>query len=127
MRKLLESTAEAAIQYLEKIDERKVAPVAEAVDNLDLFRESLPEITAAPETVLKILNELGSPATMAMAGPRFFGFVIGGALPVSLAANWLAAAYAFARRPVMWRSSGSAHPRFHPGAKRLTKASKRAC
>ena len=39
MRKLLESAAEAAIQYLEKIDARKVAPAAEAVDNLDLFRE----------------------------------------------------------------------------------------
>ncbi|MBU6422118.1 MAG: aminotransferase class V-fold PLP-dependent enzyme, partial [Gammaproteobacteria bacterium] len=31
--------------------------------------------------------------TMAMAGPRFFGFVIGGALPAALAANWLAAAW----------------------------------
>jgi len=93
LRKLLESTAETAIQYLENIDARKVAPAAEAVDNLDLFRESLPETTAAPETVLKILNDHGSPATMAMTGPRFFGFVIGGALPVSLAANWLAAAW----------------------------------
>ena len=93
MRKLLESAAEAAIQYLEKVEARKVAPAAEAVDNLDLFREALPETTAAPEKVLKILNDHGSPATMAMAGPRFFGFVIGGALPVSLAANWLAAAW----------------------------------
>ncbi|MFZ1955389.1 MAG: pyridoxal-dependent decarboxylase, partial [Desulfobacterales bacterium] len=93
MRKLLESAAEAAIQYLEKVEARKVAPAAEAVANLDLFREALPETTAEPETVLKILNDHGSPATMAMAGPRFFGFVIGGALPVSLAANWLAAAW----------------------------------
>ena len=93
MRKLLESAAEAAIQYLEKVEARKVAPAAEAVDNLDLFREALPETTAAPEKVLKILHDHGSPATMAMAGPRFFGFVIGGALPVSLAANWLAAAW----------------------------------
>jgi len=45
MRKLLESTAEAAIQYLEKVDERKVLPAAEAVDNLELFREALPEKT----------------------------------------------------------------------------------
>jgi glutamate/tyrosine decarboxylase-like PLP-dependent enzyme len=30
---------------------------------------------------------------MAMAGPRFFGFVIGGALPTTLAANWLAGAW----------------------------------
>jgi hypothetical protein len=44
----------ALFRYLENIDARKVAPAAEAVDNLDLFREGLPETTAAPETVLKI-------------------------------------------------------------------------
>ena len=40
-----------------------------------------------------MMDEIGSPATMAMAGPRFFGFVIGGSLPVTLAANWLASAW----------------------------------
>jgi len=39
------------------------------------------------------LDEIGSPATMASAGGRFFGFVIGGSLPVTVAANWLAAAW----------------------------------
>ena len=43
--------------------------------------------------MLALLDELGSPATMGMAGPRFFGFVIGGSLPVTLAANWLATAW----------------------------------
>ncbi len=42
---------------------------------------------------MRLLDELGSPATTAMAGPRFFGFVIGGTLPVTLAANWLAGAW----------------------------------
>jgi glutamate/tyrosine decarboxylase-like PLP-dependent enzyme len=42
---------------------------------------------------LRILDEVCTPATMAMAGPRFFGFVIGGSLPVTLAANWLASAW----------------------------------
>jgi glutamate/tyrosine decarboxylase-like PLP-dependent enzyme len=45
------------------------------------------------QQTLAMLDELVSPATMAMAGPRFFGFVIGGSLPAALAANWLAAAW----------------------------------
>lgn len=39
------------------------------------------------------LDEVVGPATMGMAGRRFFGFVIGGALPAALAANWLATAW----------------------------------
>lgn len=40
-----------------------------------------------------MLDELGSPATMGIAGRRFFGFVIGGSLPAALGANWLASAW----------------------------------
>jgi aromatic-L-amino-acid decarboxylase len=43
--------------------------------------------------VLALLDRLGSPATIATAGPRFFGFVIGGSLPAAVAANWLATAW----------------------------------
>ena len=43
--------------------------------------------------MLALLDEVGSPATMGIAGPRFFGFVIGGSLPAALAANWLATAW----------------------------------
>jgi glutamate/tyrosine decarboxylase-like PLP-dependent enzyme len=46
-----------------------------------------------PEAVLAQLDELGSPATIAMAGPRFYGFVIGGSLPATVAASWLATAW----------------------------------
>jgi glutamate/tyrosine decarboxylase-like PLP-dependent enzyme len=45
------------------------------------------------QVVLQQLDETVSPATMGMAGPRFFGFVIGGSLPAALAANWLAGAW----------------------------------
>lgn len=53
----------------------------------------MPTAGTDPDVVLSQLDELGSPATTAMAGARFFGFVIGGALPAALAANWLATAW----------------------------------
>ena len=46
-----------------------------------------------PQAVLELLDRLGSPATVATNGGRFFGFVNGGALPASMAATWLAAAW----------------------------------
>ena len=87
MRELLELTAERAIAYLEGLPERPVAPSAAAVAGLSVLDEPLPERPSPPEDVIRQLDEVCSPATMAMAGPRFFGFVIGGALPVTLAAN----------------------------------------
>ena len=93
MRDLLEMTANRAIDYLEGLQDRPVAPSAAAVAGLAALDEPLPETATPPEDVIRQLDEVCSPATMAMAGPRFFGFVIGGALPVTLAANWLAGAW----------------------------------
>jgi glutamate/tyrosine decarboxylase-like PLP-dependent enzyme len=90
---LLHEAAERAIAYLDGLAERRVSPAPEAVRRLAEFHEALPEQPTNPLTVLRRLDELGSPATMASAGPRFFGFVIGGALPVTVAANWLATAW----------------------------------
>ena len=93
MRELLEQTAGRAISYLENLGDRSVAPPAAAVANLAALDQPLNEEPIAAEQVIKSLDDLCSPATMGMAGPRFFGFVIGGALPVTLAANWLAGAW----------------------------------
>jgi glutamate/tyrosine decarboxylase-like PLP-dependent enzyme len=70
-----------------------VAPAAEDVRALAALDGPLPEDPGDPREVLRLLDEIGSPATMAIAGGRFFGFVIGGALPVTVAASWLATAW----------------------------------
>jgi glutamate/tyrosine decarboxylase-like PLP-dependent enzyme len=93
MRELLENTAQRAISYLEAIADRGVAPAAEAVAKLAVLDQPLTEEPTPPQQVIDLLDEVCSPATMAMAGPRFFGFVIGGSLPVTVAANWLAGAW----------------------------------
>ncbi|HUS09140.1 MAG TPA: aminotransferase class V-fold PLP-dependent enzyme [Pyrinomonadaceae bacterium] len=92
-RQLLENTARRAISYLENLDNRGVAPSNDAIAKLTILDQPLNDIQASPEVVIDLLDEVCSPATMAMAGPRFFGFVIGGALPVTLAANWIAGAW----------------------------------
>ncbi len=93
MRDLLTDAADRSIQYLQGLDTRAVAPDSAAVAALSSFDTPLPETGSDGHQVLEMLDRLGSPATMAMAGPRFFGFVIGGTLPVTIAANWLATAW----------------------------------
>jgi glutamate/tyrosine decarboxylase-like PLP-dependent enzyme len=93
MRKLLEDSAERSIRYLEGLSDRSVAPSPDAIARLAALDEPMAGAPTRPENVLKQLDELGSPASMAMAGPRFFGFVIGGSLPVTVGASWLAAAW----------------------------------
>ncbi|HEX5340268.1 MAG TPA: aminotransferase class V-fold PLP-dependent enzyme [Gammaproteobacteria bacterium] len=90
MRTLLEDAAQRAISYLENLDARSVAPLPDAVANLALLDRPLPEEPSQSETVLKELDEVCSGATVGIAGRRYFGFVIGGALPTTLAASWLA-------------------------------------
>jgi glutamate/tyrosine decarboxylase-like PLP-dependent enzyme len=90
---LLDDAAKRASRYLESVGTRSVAPGKEALAALARFDQPFPEHTATAAAVLAELDAIGSPATMASAGARFFGFVTGGALPVTVAANWLAAAW----------------------------------
>jgi glutamate/tyrosine decarboxylase-like PLP-dependent enzyme len=90
---LLQDAATRAAAYLEGLDGRAVQADSAAVAALERLREPLQERGTDPAAVLAELDELVSPATTAMAGRRFFGFVIGGALPVTLAASTLATAW----------------------------------
>jgi len=93
LRRLLEDAAHRGIDYREQSTSRSVAPTPEAIENVQQFIEPLPDDGTADLDVLAQLDDIGTPAAVAMTGPRFFGFVIGGSLPVSLASNWLTAAW----------------------------------
>jgi len=93
MADLLRQVAARAQRYLDGLDARLVAPTQEALKQLDLLDEPFPECPTDPAAVIDLLDRVGSPATMATGGGRYFGFVHGGCLPAALAANWLAGAW----------------------------------
>ena len=70
MRPLLENAADRAIKYLEGLDGRGVAPNVEAIAHLNELNERLPDFPGDPMETLTALDEIGSPATMGMAGRR---------------------------------------------------------
>ncbi len=91
---LLADAAVRATRYLAALAERPVAPGREAVDRLRAFSDRpLPGAPLDPRAVLAELDRVVAPATLASAGPRFFGWVHGGSLPATVAASWLAAAW----------------------------------
>jgi glutamate/tyrosine decarboxylase-like PLP-dependent enzyme len=86
---LLEDAARRAREYLRTSTTRRIAPPTADVDALRAIEEPFPDAPSAPEEVLAILDRVGSPATVATTGGRFYGFVNGGVLPAALAASWL--------------------------------------
>ena len=89
----MKHAARDAVDYIEGVDSMPVAPRPDAVANLRHLCGPLPPGPTSPETVLHLITEFGSPATVANAGGRFFGFVNGGAVPAALAAAWLVSAW----------------------------------
>lgn len=90
---LLEQAAEYAQSYLAAIHDRHVGVTEEALRGLVALGGSMPVDGESSESVLRLLHEVGGPATMASMGGRFFGGVIGGSLPITVAAHWLADAW----------------------------------
>jgi glutamate/tyrosine decarboxylase-like PLP-dependent enzyme len=90
---LLSEAARLGARYLAELGDRRIVPGQDAIGGLAALGGALPEGQSEPLDVISLLDRVGSPATVATAGPRYFGFVTGGSLPSALAANTLAAAW----------------------------------
>ena len=92
-RTLLRQTAELAADYLEGLPGRHVGPTATRAELLAAMGGQLPERGEAAGEIVDHLARAADPGIVASAGPRYFGFVIGGSLPSALAADWLTSAW----------------------------------
>ena len=92
-RELLTRTAAMAADYLETLDTRPVRPERRYREMLALLDSPLPEHPTDPAVVVEELAAVAEPGIMAIGSGRWFGFVAGGALPASLASDWLVSAW----------------------------------
>jgi glutamate/tyrosine decarboxylase-like PLP-dependent enzyme len=89
----LDAAATAALAYARTVDDRRVFPDDAAIAGLSAFDEPLADSGHdAPETI-RLLADVGGPATVASTGSAYFGFVTGGTHPSALGAAWLADAW----------------------------------
>jgi len=92
-REVLQRAHEIASRYLDDVANRHVGATATRASLLESLGGPLPQTPADPLTVLDELAEHADPGIVASAGPRYFGFVTGGAVPVTVAAEWLGSAW----------------------------------
>ena len=92
-RTLLRQTAELAADFLDGVGTRRVGATATHDDLVAAFGGELPSRGEAPGEIVSDLARIADPGLIASAGPRYFGFVIGGSLPSALAADWLTSAW----------------------------------
>jgi glutamate/tyrosine decarboxylase-like PLP-dependent enzyme len=86
---LLKRAADLALEFLDGLPDRRVGPTVSLQDLRAALGGALPERGEEPMKVLEHLARGADPGLVGMAGPRYFGFVIGGHLPAALAADWL--------------------------------------
>jgi len=92
-KQLFEQAKQYAFDYFARVSEMDAVPSLESKRALRVFEEALPDEPQDAQEILEALYSAGQNTISAQGGGRYFGFVNGGILPVSLAARWLADAW----------------------------------
>src|SRR3954470_16768309 len=90
---ILRAASAIAIEYLDNVAERHVGGTTTREAMLAALGGPLPTGATDPIAVIEELAKRAEPGIVASAGPRYFGFVTGGAVPVTVAADWMASAW----------------------------------
>ncbi len=90
---ILHRAAGYAVEYLEALPERHVGARATRDELLAALRVPLTDQGESPDAVIDALAQQAPRGTVGSAGPRYFGFVIGGSLPVAVATDWLVSSW----------------------------------
>ena len=88
-RKTLEAAFNHAVSHLENLDQTSVAATTDLETLRTRINKPLARASMPPDQVIQELNDDIAGGLLGSAGGRFFGWVIGGALPAAVAADWL--------------------------------------
>ncbi|MFY9581122.1 MAG: aminotransferase class V-fold PLP-dependent enzyme [Gaiellaceae bacterium] len=93
LRELLDFTSSTAAEFLESLPQRPVLPAVDVDELRRALGGPLPEESTSPIEVIAELARAADPGIAGMPSGRWFGFVLGGSIPVALAADWLTSAW----------------------------------
>ena len=92
-RELFRQAADYAADFVETLDTRPIRAEADVEELIAALGGGLPDEGLDPRVVIAELVEAATPGVVAMPSGRYFGFVIGGAVPAAVAADWLASVW----------------------------------
>jgi glutamate/tyrosine decarboxylase-like PLP-dependent enzyme len=90
---VLDVAARIAREYIDSLPVRPVGARAGMDELRSRLARPLSDRGEDPQVVIEELAHDVAPGLVASGGPRYFGFVIGGALPAAVAADWLTSAW----------------------------------